>query len=264
MNELETILCKLLCCDRNGLYLEDRRRPLSFHQFSRLNCILKKRINGEPLQYLTGEQEFMGLPFKVTPDVLIPRPETEILVQEAIELVSGRLTRESRILDIGTGCGNIAIALAKFLEGVHIYAVDISLNSLEVAGANARLNHVDNRITFIQSDLFDCFDASGDQFDFIVSNPPYILSGQYSCLPEDVQREPKGALVAGEDGLFFYSRIEKNARPFLKKEGVIFLEVGDDQAAQVCEIFGDSSIWKSTSRVKDYCGVERVVVVEKF
>lgn len=264
MNELETILCKLLCCDRDGLYLNDRRRPLSFYQFSRLNCILKKRINGEPLQYLTREQEFMGLLFKVTPDVLIPRPETEILVQEAIERVSGCSIHNCRILDIGTGCGNIAIALAKFIEGAHIYAVDISLNSLEVARGNARLNHVDGCITFIQSDLFDCFDAPSDQFDFIVSNPPYILSGQYACLPEDVQREPKGALMAGEDGLFFYSRIEENARLFLKKEGVIFLEAGDGQAAEVCEIFGDSSLWKNVRRVKDYCGVERVVVVEKF
>ncbi|MFH1691346.1 MAG: peptide chain release factor N(5)-glutamine methyltransferase [Candidatus Omnitrophota bacterium] len=264
MKELETILCKLLRCDRGNLYLDQDSRPLTTYQLNRLSCILKKRISGHPLQYLTGQQDFMGLPFRVSPHVLIPRPETEILVQEVIECIGACFCCDDlRILDVGTGSGNIAIALAKFLKDVHVDAVDISDESLKVARANARLNRVESRVTFSSSDLFGCFNAQSDRFDVIVSNPPYICAHQYSSLPEDVRREPKGALIAQEDGLFFYGKIEKSARVFLKQGGMIFFEVGDDQALKVCEIFSNTSIWKSTRRVKDYCGVERVIIIEK-
>lgn len=265
MKELETILCKLLRCGRGNLYLDQDSHPLTTYQFNRLNCILKQRIGGYPLQYLTGEQEFMGLPFYVSPHVLIPRPETEILVQVAVERIGAYSCRDNpRVLDIGTGCGNIAVALAKFLNNICVDAVDISCESLKIAKANAHLNRVESRIAFFHSDLFDCFNAQRDRFDCIVSNPPYICARQYPFLPEDVRREPISALIAQENGLAFYYRIEKNARVFLESGGMVFLEVGDDQALKVCEIFSDSSVWKSTRCVKDYCGVERVVVVEKL
>ncbi len=265
MNEMEMILCDLLRCNRASLYLNQGFcRPLTPRQLNRLSRILKQRIGGEPLQYLTGQQEFMGLSFKVSPHVLIPRPETEVLVGEVIDRMRPHCqNRAVRILDMGTGCGNIAVSLAKFLEGARLDAVDVSLDALEVAQVNARLNQVEGHIVFRHGNLFEGFNSQLDQFDCIVSNPPYIRERDYFHLPQDVRREPKGALIAGEDGLFFYRAIEEHARIFLKNPGMVFLEVGDDQAKQVCEIFNDSSVWKHVSRVKDYNGIDRVIVVEK-
>lgn len=265
MHELEVILCDLLDCNRGSLYLDnEKRRPLSLSQLNRLNRILKQRVAGEALQYLTGVQEFMGLTFKVSPDVLIPRPETEILVEQVINTMrSFCREKEARILDVGTGSGNIAVSIAVFLKNARLDAVDISHKALDVALCNARLHHVEDRIVFRHADLFSVFDPQENLFDCIVSNPPYIRENDYFALPEDVRREPKLALTAGEDGLSFYRAIEKNARIFLKNHGKIFLEIGDDQAGDVCKIFGDTYFWKNISRVKDYNGIDRVIVIEK-
>ncbi len=263
MNEIETILTKLLKCDRSQLYLDKDRLTLGARRFNRLEQILKKRLSGQPLQYLIGEVEFMGLKLKVKPGVLIPRPETEILVENAIVRISASQEMTPRILDLGTGSGNIAIALAKFLKGIQIYAVDISDLCLSVARTNARLNGVWNKITFVRSDLFSCFKGKNEMFDFLVSNPPYIAPHQYERLPDDVRHEPSLALLAKEEGLYFYSRIEEGARTSLKARGVIFLEIGDGQALDVRKIFKGSSLWKEVKFIKDYHGIERVAIIKK-
>lgn len=264
MNEIETILCNVLGCDRRGLYMEAGRKALSGREFNRLESILKKRAGGEPLQYLVGDAEFMGLKIRVSPGVLIPRPETEVLAGAALERMSA-LQRPLDILDIGTGSGNIAIAIAAGDAcGRHnIFAVDISGICLKKARSNARLNRVEDRITFLKSDIFSCFQQQKKVFDLIVSNPPYIAQGDYHRLPPDVKNEPSSALLAGDNGLYFYRKIEEGARRHLAPGGMIFFEVGDGQAHEVKKIFFDASVWCGVDFIKDLCGVDRVVVITR-
>ena len=264
MNEIETILIKLLKCDRQSLYLDKDRSLLDSKKFNRLEHILQKRVSGEPLQYLVGDVEFMGLVLSVKPGVLIPRPETEILVEEALKEIS--LKKCCSILDIGTGSGNIAIALAasKKLTGSQITAVDISETCLSVARANAKRHHLDGKITFYFSDLFSCFQKENTRFDFIISNPPYVSGKEYAHLPPDVQKEPVGALWAEEDGFYFYRRIQEEARTYLVPGGMIFLEIGAGQAQGIKKIFSDSSVWKGVEFIKDYNHNDRVALIKRI
>jgi release factor glutamine methyltransferase len=262
MNEIEAILCKLYQCDRSGLYLEPHR-PLTPCQSNRLEALLKKRVGGEPLQYLVGDMEFMGLCYRVAPGVLIPRPETEILVQEALKEIIASKKHALKILDIGTGSGNIAISLAVSLKEADVYAVDISRRGLRIAEENARTHGVSKRIKFLESDLFESFEDSAMTFDFIISNPPYIPADAYDLLPEDVKREPRLALLAEDKGFSFYSAIEKGARRFLSAAGTLFLELGDGQKAGVKEIFTDRVLWKGIRFAKDYNGIDRIAVIKR-
>ncbi len=264
MNEIETIFCKLLKCERSSLYLDRHRSLLNLKQYNSLEAILKKRIKGEPLQYLMGEVEFMGCRLKLKPGVLIPRPETGILVEEALKFISSLGQPDSLILDIGTGSGNIAVALAKFLKTVSVFAIDISDVCLSVARANARLNRLRGKIKFLKSDMFSTFEGGRERFDFIVSNPPYISSLEYNKLPQDVRREPESALLAGEDGLLFYRRIEEGARGFLKPGGIIFLEITAGLSLRLVDIFLDKSVWRDIRFVKDYNGIERVAIIRRI
>jgi len=168
---------------------------------------IKRLISGEPLQYITGKQEFMKLNFLVTKDVLIPRQDTEILVEEVIRL--SEKIPNAIILDLCTGSGAIAVSLAKYIDNAKIYAVDISKKALEIARKNAEFNGVKNNIEFIESNLFS--KIKNLKFDIIVSNPPYIETDTIKTLPIDVQNEPKLALDGGKDGLDFYRKIGKQA-----------------------------------------------------
>ena len=263
MNEIETILTILQKCDRSRLYLYKRSSLLDLERLNRLEKILKRRISGEALQYLVGDVEFMGLRLRVKPGVLIPRPETETLVETALARISASKIVMPKILDIGTGSGNIAIAIAKFLTDGRIYAVDISDVCLRVAASNARLHRVRQRIVLRKSDLFSCFKGEKQVFDFIVSNPPYIAPAEYESLPRDVRQEPALALLARDNGLYFYPRIEEGARGYLKPGGVVFLEIGDSMARDLAKIFGDRSVWQEPRFVNDLAGIERVAVIEK-
>jgi release factor glutamine methyltransferase len=267
MNEIETIFCKLLKCRRSRLYLDPRRLTLNPRQVNRLEGILKKRIGGAPLQYLVGDTEFMGLVLKVKPGVFIPRPETEVLVDTVIQYVTSHQSpvTSPKILDIGTGSGNIAVSLAKFLENCKITSIDISKEAIDVAKHNASLHGVKNKIDFIHQDFSDFGHLSSDfvPFDIIVSNPPYISAEDLDGLPEDVRHEPALALFAKDNGLYFYTQIEKQARRCLKPQGAIFLEIGDEQSPDLKKIFSDRSIWKHISFVKDNNGIERVAVIIK-
>ena len=264
MNEIEAIFCKLMKCKRSSLYLDGQKPPLAPGQYNRLNKILKNRASGEPLQYLLGDTEFMGLKFKVRPGVLIPRPETEILLEEVMDFIHSSGIECPRILDIGTGSGNIAVSLAKFLKKAEIHAVDISDTCILLAKTNARLNGVSSKILFHKSDLFSCFKGLKPEFDIIVSNPPYISAKEYKCLPADVLAEPSLALKAGKDGLQFYKAIEKVlSRAYLKRGGLLFLEIGHGQTEGIKKIFSSGNEWQGVRFVKDLSGIDRVAIIKK-
>lgn len=213
---------------------------------------LEELKNGKPIQYITNKQEFMGLDFYVNENVLIPQPDTEMLVEEAINVAKQNVTKS--VLDICTGSGAIAIALKKNLDSVQVTASDISVEALEVARKNAKNNEVE--INFICSDMFENIVG---KFDLIVSNPPYIENEIIKTLPQEVQNEPYIALAGGEDGLDFYKIIAKQGKKFLNSQGYIAVEIGYNQRESVIEIF-ELEGYKEIYSKKDYSGNNRVVV----
>ena len=261
MTEEEIILTSLLNCRRIDLYTD--KRSLTPVQEKQLSEILQKRKSGEPLQYLLGHCEFMDLKFYVDRRVLIPRPETEFLVEAVIEracLLKGKFLH---ILDVGTGSGNIAVSLAKNIASCRLTAVDISQDALNVAFMNAKLNNVLERIDFCKSDLFcDITNYRKTKFDFIVSNPPYIATGEFDSLPSDVRKEPSIALNGGADGLSFYRRIIPEAGDFLNDNGFLILEIGDGQRQAVESIFGQYKEFHVVDCLKDCAQTERVMIAE--
>lgn len=213
---------------------------------------LEELKNGKPIQYITNKQEFMGLDFYVNENVLIPQPDTEMLVEEAINITKQNVTKSA--LDICTGSGAIAIALKKNLDSVQVTASDISVEALEVAKENAKNNEVE--INFICSDMFENIVG---KFDLIVSNPPYIENEIIKTLPQEVQNEPYIALAGGKDGLDFYKIIAKQGKKFLNSQGYIAVEIGYNQRESVIEIF-ELEGYKEIYSKKDYSGNNRVVV----
>ncbi|MFP4456548.1 MAG: peptide chain release factor N(5)-glutamine methyltransferase [Clostridia bacterium] len=214
----------------------------------------KQIVDGLPIQYLLGNQEFYGLNFYVNEYVLIPRPETELLVEL---LVRNLKNKDVNILDIGTGSGAIAIALAKNLERSKIIAIDISKEALEVAKRNAKENKVDRGIEFIRSDLFS--NLGKTKFNCIVSNPPYISKEEMKILPKNVANEPKEALYGGEDGLFFYKEIVNKGYNFLQDKGILAFEIGSNQGKQVEEIMAQKG-FRNIDVIKDYNNLDRIIM----
>ncbi|MFA5096321.1 MAG: peptide chain release factor N(5)-glutamine methyltransferase [Candidatus Omnitrophota bacterium] len=257
MNETELLFSTVLGCDRASLYL-NRDRYLDRRELDFIASALKRRIRREPIQYILGKTEFMGLEFEVNQDVLIPRPETEILVETAIKYVQGRRVQGKRILDLGTGSGCIAISLAKYLSGIKIDASDISDRALATARRNAKLHGVS--INFRQSDLFT---PGSGRYDLIVSNPPYIAQGRLTGLQAELRFEPEAALNAGPDGLDFYRRIVSGSPSRLKENGLLIMEIGFGQAGAVGKIFSRSGKFRVTEIIKDYNQIERVIVAGK-
>ena len=274
--ETEYLLSHLLNCKRSGLYLK-HDKSVAIDEFQRFMGWLNKRIAREPSQYIIGEQEFWGLEFKVTRDVLIPRPETEILVEEAIKTVSSKsevvsgnnniqlTTHDSRftILDLCTGSGCIAVSLAKEIPDCHIYAVDVSEKALDVARENAeRHGGIADRINFLQGDLFGplkCLKLV-KRVDLIVSNPPYIAKTMMKDLqPEIRDYEPEIAVYAGEDGLDFYRRIISEAPKYLAKDGCILLEMGYGQAEEIKKLIEQHKAFEHIDIKKDFAGIDRVI-----
>ncbi len=219
---------------------------------------VKRLILGEPLQYITGIQEFMKLNFLVTKDVLIPRPDTEILVEEVIRKAEN--ISNPVILDLCTGSGAIAVSLAKYIKNAHICAVDISSKALEIAKKNAELNGVKNNIEFIESNLFDKIKER--KFDIIVSNPPYIETETIKTLSKDVQSEPKIALDGGKDGLDFYRKIADSGSKYLNRQGYICLEIGYNQRIAVRQILENKKRYVNINCIKDLCGNDRVIIAQ--
>lgn len=278
MTEKEILLTSILNCPRSSLYSGDIF--LSAKVLKKLSRCLSLRSEGFPLQYILGEVDFFGLIFKLDKRVFIPRPETEILVETAINSVASRQapgTSRIKILDIGTGSGCIAVALAKNLPCSQIVAVDISQEALEIARQNAGLNGVEERIHFIQSDLLSAIPACpvlpvGRQagrrypqstFDLIISNPPYIPTNALKGLQREIHHEPQIALDGGCDGLDFYRRIIQDAPGFLKKGGLLLMEIGFSQCNKIKNFLQMSHNFEIMDIVKDYSGIERVLVAKK-
>lgn len=217
---------------------------------------IEKLVKGTPLQYITNSQEFMKMNFFVNNDVLIPRPDTEVLVEEVIKL--GKNKREPTILDLCTGSGAIAVSIAKYLPNCKVYASDVSKEALEIAKMNAKNNDVADKIEFIRTDLFEKME--GMKFDIIVSNPPYIKTGVIKTLDKEVQEEPIIALDGGEDGLEFYKKIVEEAYPHLKYDSHLCFEIGYDQKEEVEEIIKNAKTYSGTYCKKDLYGNNRVIV----
>ena len=219
---------------------------------------VKRHISGEPIQYITGKQEFMKLNFLVTKDVLIPRQDTEILVEEVINIA--KKIENPIILDLCTGSGAIAVSLAKYVNNVKIFATDISPKALEIAKKNAEFNGVKNNIDFIESDLFN--KIKNLKFDIIVSNPPYIETDEIKKLTKDVQNEPIQALDGGKDGLTFYRKIAEDAPEFLNIHGFLCFEIGYNQKQKVKQILEKQKRYINIYCKKDLCENDRVVVAQ--
>ncbi|TAM43459.1 peptide chain release factor N(5)-glutamine methyltransferase [bacterium] len=259
MNEAELVLTHVLNCDRLSLYL-NKDREMDKDKSALVSSILKRRLTLEPLQYILGCTEFMGLKFMVDKRALIPRPETEILVEEALKLSAkaGRSAgRQLEILDIGTGSACIAVSLAKNTKDCKITAVDISPEALELARQNADLHQA--RIEFIQSDLFASL--SGRRFDLIISNPPYIPTLELKGLAGEISFEPVLALDGGGDGLDYYRRMIDQAGGYLNKGGFLLMEIGFGQAGQIENILKKSEKFEIIGIIKDYNNIERVMVL---
>lgn len=248
--EAEWLLCEALSLDRVGLYL-NFDKPLSDSELAAYRSMVARRAKREPLQYILGSQEFMGLEFQVSPAVLIPRHDTEVLVTEALK----RGSECRSILDIGTGSGCVAIALAKALPGAGICSVDISGAALAVARDNAQRNKV--AVELVQGSLLEPF--AGRRFDMIVSNPPYIPVADLDTLQQEVRGfEPLSALDGGADGLDFYRRITSDAPKHLNPGGWLLFEVGAGQAPQVLELLSAGGFGSESFVALDAAGIERV------
>lgn len=260
----ERLLSHVLGIARMDLYLQFER-PLSPDERNAYKILLKRRAAYEPLQYIIGETEFMSLPFKITPDVLIPRPETELIIEKAIEEVEHIFGTEKQIecLDIGTGCGNIAISLAHFLPSATIWAIDIDEAALTIARENARRNGINESIHFLQIDAAreDFAQKIGKRFDVIVSNPPYISESEFENLPLEIKEfEPKRALDGGKDGLQFYRALSPCLNDLMKEPGIVLLEIGADQAENIIQIFSENFAGKIQT-LQDYAHRDRIIIL---
>ena len=256
----ELLLANLLNCKRLDLYLK-YDQPLKEIEINKYRELIARRGKREPLQYIIGNVEFYGLNFSVNPNVLIPRQETEILVDQIISNIDKNT--KVKILDIGTGSGNIPIALAKNLPNVEIVAIDISGNAIAIAKFNSERNNVSDRINFINSDFNKYLISENHQFDIIVSNPPYIKIDEYNLLEKELTDfEPNIALTDFNDGLTFYRNISEKSKSLLKSNGQIYFEVGISQSGKVKEIL-EKNNFSNIKLVKDYLEIERVVYGDK-
>ena len=258
MSEDEIILTHILQCRPVDLVLH--KPALTTPQQEQFENYKRRRQAGEPLQYILGTCNFMGLELAVNPSVLIPRPETEQLVDAALKYFKG-----GRALDLGTGSGNIAIALAKFIPQSQIVSIDISAQALEVAKINARQHKVEDRIEFIQGDIL-CEDVilnavKNLNFNLIISNPPYIPTSQLSSLPVDVQKEPLMALDGGEDGLNFYRIIIKYTPRLLRSGACLMMEFGDGQKEAIKKLIEAQRAFSSIEIIQDLAGRDRIISV---
>jgi release factor glutamine methyltransferase len=250
--DAELLLSATLELDRVALYV-NFERPLIADELARYREKVRRRADREPLQYILGETEFWSLPFSVNPAVLIPRADTEVLVEEALKRIDGC----SSVLDVGTGSGAIAVALAHEKPEIKVTALDCSQDALEVARGNARRNGVVERVACLAGDLNS---LPPGPFDMIVSNPPYIPSRDWEQLmPEVRDHEPRLALDGGDDGLEAYRRIAVQALKILSPGGWLLVEVGIGQAAVVSALFKAAGLTEVVQR-DDYAGIPRVVM----
>lgn len=256
--EADLLLAGVLKLPRVKLY-SDWDRPLEPGEIQQYREAIVKRVQGWPLAYLTGKKSFLSWDFDVTPAVLIPRPETEILVETVVDLVKGR--QDLCGVDVGTGSGIIAITLAKLLPGSKWYAIDLSPEALAVAEANAAQLGVDQQICFLKGDLLGPLMASGESYDMVVSNPPYVPSATIETLQPEVRREPSVALDGGPDGLDIYRKLLPQAKELLTDDGICAVEHGWDQRDALENLFKDSGFISKS--ISDLAGLDRIIIGHK-
>lgn len=267
----ELLLLHATTRDRTWIYShpEDVLAP---HETEKFLTLIRRRANGEPTQHLTGKQEFWGLEFSVSPDVLIPRPETEHLIEVSLDRLAVREVRSGRdprltgenltLIDIGTGSGCIAIALAKELPAALVYASDISAKALTVAKQNAERLGFSQRLQFIESDLLQALPSQA--FDLIISNPPYIGLHEADSLATEVrEHEPKQALFGGPQGYELYADLILQSARHLKSGGLLVLELGHNSLAAVQPLL-DPPTWTNIGVTKDLAGIDRVLSAERL
>ena len=255
----EILLAHILKTDRTHLYM-NLDQPLNVNELAFFRELVKRRAKREPIQYITGRQEFWSLEFKVSPKILIPRPDTELLVEEGVRELSKTFPETARpeVLDIGTGSGALAAALAKELTGAKVTGTDISPEAVALARENIESNGLSANASILEGDLF--LPVEGRKFHLIVSNPPYILHADLEGLqPEVSHYEPLSALDGGVDGLDYYRKIIPQAPRHLFPGGWLMVEHGEGQSEEVVKIFEDTAKFENIEEVKDLAGVLRVV-----
>ena len=255
--EAQVLLRNSLGIDRATFHASPERE-LSDKDAEAFECAVERRVGGEPLPYITGHREFYGLDFVVTPDVLVPRQETEFLVEAVLGYARSRDDHALSIADIGTGSGAIAVALACQLPKAKVYATDVSREALRVAGENVRRHRLEGRVHLRHGDLFAALDGP---FDVVVSNPPYLSDDEAAHLPPDVQREPRLALVAGPDGMDVLHRLIVGAREYVKPGGLLVVEIDPRRLEEVEGLVGKTFAGGEIAVVKDHAGLQRVVTV---
>ena len=257
--EAHVLLAHVLKCPRIELVARSDESPTDADRTT-FRELIKRRVEGWPVAYLVGSKEFYLLKFEVSPAVLVPRPETETLVQEADRLL--KPLAAPTVLDLGTGSGCIAVVLAHQRKAARVTAVDISPDALDVAKRNAATHHVADRVTFLNGDLFGPVPAG--QFDLVVSNPPYVTPAELAGLAPDVRdHEPRLALDGGPDGLAFYRRIAAGVGAFLKPGGAVLVEIGSTQDDAVRALFAAQSELELGATLKDALRLPRVVCAKK-
>jgi len=262
----EVLLAFQLEMSRISLYL-NLDQPLNESEVSGYRELIRRRIQREPLQYITGVQEFWSLDFEVDPRVLIPRPETELLVEQAMaihETLSTQNATIDRILDLGTGSGALAITLAKEIPDARIWATDISGGAINLAARNAEKHEVSDRIEFIQGDLWQPLMDQGIAFDLVVSNPPYVSDEEYQDLsPEVHDYEPRISLCGHENGLYYVQEIIKGCKDVLSPGGWLLMEMSPGQTEKALELIRSVETLEKGTRIRDYSHRYRVVATQK-
>jgi len=255
--DAEVLMADLLDMERINLYVK-YDYPLKNNEIDSYREMIKKRAQRIPVAYITEKKEFMSLEFKVREGVLIPRPDTENLVEAVIEYCSQNEMESPQIIDVGTGSGAIAVSLAHYLENAKVVGVDISPTALKIASHNMEKHELSERMSILKSDLLTEFiKRKITDIDIVVSNPPYISKSEMKELDPEVKKEPKTALEAGEDGLDYYKRLIPQSEKIIKNGGKIFLEICYQQAKAVKNIFGNK--WTDVEVKKDYSENDRIV-----
>ena len=272
--DAEVLLAHVLKIERLEIYL-NLDCQLTEKELFAYEKLIERKVGREPVAYIVGYKEFMGLKFFLNKDVLIPRPETEILVEKVIEKTWNikkprnygyRRDNSITIVDLCTGSGNIAISLARNIESCKIYATDISEGAIQVARKNARFHNVEGKVEFLLGDLFSPLEKfnSNLAIDFVVSNPPYVKSRDLVLLQPEIKKEPISALEGGNEGLNFYHRIVPEALKYLVDGGYLIMEIGDRQGEAVMNLIKKEKRFSPPQLVKDYAGLDRVVEAQKL
>ena len=262
--EAEYLLAHALKCDKKDIIL-NHDRVLINNEVGLFKELIDRRLKREPSQQIIGEEEFWGLPFKVTKDVLIPRPETQLLVKEALKEAKN-LSPEVKIVDLCTGSGCIAVCMAVDLPESKVYAIDISGKALAVAGENAKKHGVDKRITFLEGNLLNPIEPLGlnGKIDLFLSNPPYVSKKMMEELQPEIELyEPMLAVSGGEDGFDYYRRIIPEAAAFLKPGGYLILEIGYGQRDGTISLIEQEKVYKGIEVKKDFAEIDRVVKAQR-